>query len=89
MRRIILDAVGRDERFTPPDERAHAVVVTALGDYNNTLEVRVWIKEESTHLQRRMELRELVFKTLVDNEVDMPLETIQLAPLELVKMNSE
>lgn len=56
------------------------VVVTTLNDYNVVLELRVWIENERQHIQKRLELREKVFNAFSDAGVQMPYETIQLAP---------
>jgi small conductance mechanosensitive channel len=56
------------------------VVVTQLNDYNIALELRVWLEDERTHVQKRFDLREKIFKLLTENQIDMPFETIQLAP---------
>ncbi len=56
------------------------VEVTQLSDYNVALELRAWLLDERQHLQKRFELREKVFKALTAAGVEMPFETIQLAP---------
>jgi small conductance mechanosensitive channel len=56
------------------------VVVTTLNDYNVVLELRVWLENERQHIQKRLELREKMFNALTDAGVQMPYETIQLAP---------
>ncbi len=61
-------------------EPAPRVVVTQLNDYNVTMELRAWLADERQHVQKRLELRENVFKALTDAGVEMPFETIQLAP---------
>lgn len=57
------------------------VVVTDLNDYNVALELRVWLEDERKHIQKRFELREQVFTTLIEKGVDMPFETIQTIQL--------
>ncbi len=63
----------------PPPE----VVVTALNDYNLVLELRVWIDNEKQHVAKRFMLREAMFKALTAAGVEMPFETLQLAPIEI------
>ncbi|MBN1928847.1 MAG: mechanosensitive ion channel family protein [Chlorobiaceae bacterium] len=77
-RLILLSLVAEDPDCmkTPKPE----VVVTTLNDYNVVLELRVWVDNEREHIQKRLELREKVFKALTDAGVQMPYETIQLAP---------
>lgn len=57
-----------------------SVVVSQLNDYNVTIELRVWLKNEREHISKRFELREKVFDTLTSAGIEMPFETIQLAP---------
>jgi len=64
-------------------DRPVQVVVTALGDYNNTVELRAWLNDEKQHLRARFALREKVYATLQAAGVDMPFETIALAPVEV------
>ena len=78
VRNLLIALVQKDADFmTDP---APCVVVTHLNDYNIGIELRVWLKDERRHVQKRFDLREAVLKTLTDNDVDMPFETLQLAP---------
>ncbi len=56
------------------------VVVVKLNDYNVAIELQAWLKDERNHIQQRFVLREQVFNALTAAKVEMPLETIQLAP---------
>ena len=56
------------------------VVVTQLNDYNVTLELQAWLDNERDHVKKKFELREKVFKALTIAGIEMPYETIQLAP---------
>lgn len=81
VRQVLLNLVqGSDEFLTTPPAR---VVVTQLNDYNVALELRVWLKDERQHVEKRFELREQVFNALNQAGVEMPLETIQLAPMQV------
>lgn len=60
-----------------------AVVVKALNDYNVLVELRVWLKDEKAHVAERFALRERVKEALDAAQVEMPFETIQLAPFEV------
>ena len=73
VRRLLLDMVAGDTRLMP--EPAPAVVVTALNDYNVSLELRVWLRSEAEHLSVRPEIRERVFETLRRAGVEMPFQT--------------
>jgi small conductance mechanosensitive channel len=78
VRALLTDLAKADtELMTDP---APLVVVTQLNDYNIALELRVWLKDERIHVQKRFDLREKIFKLLTENQIDMPFETIQLAP---------
>ena len=85
---ILLSLVQKDLDFM--DEPLPSVVVTQLNDYNLTLELRAWLKDERQHVQKRFELREKVFKALTAAGVEMPFETVQLAPHKVtVEMSGE
>jgi len=75
-REILLGLVREDPAFLkePPPR----VVVTALGDYNVTLQLQAWLEDERRHIPRRFELRERVFEALRSAGVDMPTETIRI-----------
>ena len=64
-------------------DRPARVVVTALGDYNNTVQLQAWLDDETKHVAARFALRERVYATLSAAGVDMPLETLAIAPLEV------
>lgn len=57
------------------------VIVKALNDYNVEIELQVWLDNEREHVERRSALREQVFNALNQAGVEMPYETIQLAPV--------
>ena len=78
-RDVLLSVVQNDPAFmeTPPAR----VVVNALNDYNVALELQAWIKDERSHVEKRSELREKIFDAMNAAQIDMPFETIQLAPL--------
>ncbi|MEO6446838.1 MAG: mechanosensitive ion channel family protein [Gemmatimonadaceae bacterium] len=60
-----------------------AVVVTELNDYNVALQLQVWLDDEKQHITARHALRERLFEALRDADVDMPYETLTLAPVEV------
>jgi len=81
IRELLLELVIDDERFlTKP---APDVVVTQLNDYNVAMEFRVWLEDERQHIPIRFEMRQKAFETLREAGVDMPYETLQLAPMEV------
>ncbi|TKB10403.1 mechanosensitive ion channel family protein [Desulforhopalus sp. IMCC35007] len=82
VRRVLLSLVQQDTDYMP--EPPPSVVVTRLGDYNIELELRVWLEEERDHVKKRFELREKIYKALIAAGVDMPFETIQLAPHKVI-----
>ena len=79
--REILLGLCTDARFLtePPPQ----VVVKALNDYNTLIELRAWLRDEKAHVAERFELRERVKLALDEAKIEMPFETIQLAPLEV------
>ena len=85
--RQVLMGLVRD-RSVYLSEPAPRVVVTQLNDYNVAIELQVWIKNEREHVERRFELREQAFNALNQAGIEMPFETIQLAPLQ-IKNNSK
>lgn len=81
VRELLLGLVADRPGFqTSP---APVVVVTNLGDFNVTLELRAWISEERAHIAQRTALREAVFKRLTEAGVDMPYETFNIATAKL------
>jgi small conductance mechanosensitive channel len=66
-----------------------SVAVVELNDYNVLLELRVWIDDERDHIERRFRLREDVFNALNRAKVEMPFETIQLAPFSIGVRNED
>lgn len=78
VREILLGLVKNSPAYL--DEPMPRMVVVKLNDYNVALELQAWIKDERNHIQERFDLRERVFTALTAAHVEMPLETIQLAP---------
>lgn len=78
VREILLMLVRNNPAYL--DDPKPRVVVVKLNDYNVALELQAWLKNERDHIQQRFDLREGVFKVLTDANVEMPLQTIQLAP---------
>ena len=81
IRRILIDLVEEDEEFMT--EPPPMVVVTELNDYNNRIMLAAWLRNEREHLLKRFQLRERVFTALTEAGVEMPLETIQLAAMDV------
>jgi len=81
IRRLFLELVQDDERYR--DEPAASMVVKAINDYNVEVEFRVWLGDEKTHIAERFDLRERIFEAMREAGVEMPYETVQLAPMEV------
>jgi small conductance mechanosensitive channel len=80
-RQILLNLVqGKPEFLSSPPPR---VVVKELNDYNNTIELQVWLEDERLHVEKRFELREKAFKACLENGIEMPFETFSINPIEL------
>lgn len=81
VRTILMGLVQSNPAFLaePPPR----MVVVSLNDYNIALELQVWLNDERQHIQQRFDLREAVFKALTAAGVNMPLQTIQLAPMQV------
>lgn len=80
VRDALLGMVRANEVYM--SEPAPEVHVKALNDYNVELVVRAWIANEREHIVRRFALREQIFNCLNSAGVEMPYETIQLAPFQ-------
>lgn len=80
--RELLLALVRDQKTWLQDPPP-AVVVKSLNDYNVELELSAWIHEERRHIEVRSALREQVFETLRHHDVEMPVETLALHPVEV------
>lgn len=81
VRRVLLDVLRDDPAYL--EHPAPRVVVNQLNDYNVGIQLQVWIQDERSHVEKKFELREKVFKALNAEQVEMPFETIQLAPLSV------
>lgn len=81
VRRILLGIIANDPNFLL--EPAPRVVVTQLNDYNVSVELQAWIKNEREHVVLRFALREKVFNALNAAGIEMPFETLQIRPLEI------
>ena len=81
VRKLLMDLVERDNDFM--SEPRPRMVVTQLNDYNVAIELQAWLRDERAHIEKRFQLRERVFTTLTEAGVDMPLETIQLAAMDV------
>lgn len=78
-REILLELVADHPSFMK--DPAPAVVTTALNDYNVALQLRAWIENERDHVAARFDLRERMFEALREAGVEMPYETLALAPV--------
>ncbi|ACN14854.1 MscC3 [Desulforapulum autotrophicum HRM2] len=89
VRQILIDLVQQDTDFMA--NPLPAMVVKSLNDYNVALELRVWLADERLHVQKRFDLREKVFNALTAAGIEMPFETIQLAPhkVAMVEINDD
>lgn len=83
LRRIFQDTIAGDERFL--QQPAPEMVIEALGDFNVTVRFRVWIRDEKLHIPMRYELRERLFEGFRSAGVDMPYETFNLTPIEVIQ----
>ncbi|MDX1419516.1 MAG: mechanosensitive ion channel family protein [Rubricoccaceae bacterium] len=79
VRAVLLGLVADDPVFLP--EPPPRMVVTALNDYNVEVQLQAWLSDEREHIPQRFALRERVFKALTAAGVEMPFETLQLAPV--------
>ncbi len=59
------------------------LLVDAINDYNLALIFRVWIDNERDHIRLRNQLIEDIYNTMLENKIEMPLETLQMAPFEV------
>ncbi|MDZ7672559.1 MAG: mechanosensitive ion channel family protein [Halanaerobiales bacterium] len=58
------------------------VVLDSINDYNIELIFRVWIKNEKKHVATTFDIREKVLAVLINENINMPYETLE------VKLNS-
>ena len=84
-RQILLGLTKDDPEYL--NDPAPRVIVTALNDYNVAIELQAWLKDERQHVEKRFELREKAFNALNQAGVQMPFETIQLAPMQVSMAN--
>ena len=76
VRQILIGVIQDDPDYL--SEPPPRVVITQLNDYNVALELQAWIKEERIHVEKRFELREQIFNTLNEMQIEMPFETLVL-----------
>lgn len=81
VRRLLLNVVERDTDYL--DKPAPRVVLTEVNDYNITVELQAWLRDERQHIEKRFELREKMLETLLREDVDMPYETIRYVPVDI------
>ncbi len=86
VREVFLGAIQGDQRFMT--EPPPVMVISAVGDYNVAAQFRVWIDDESQHIAMRFELREKLFEAFRAANIDIPYQTIQLAPVELIRASN-
>ena len=84
-RQILLRLTEDDPEYL--NDPAPRVIVTALNDYNVAIELQAWLKDERQHVEKRFELRVKAFNALNQAGVQMPFETIQLAPMQVSMAN--
>jgi len=84
-RNLLLRLTEGDPEYL--NDPAPRVIVTALNDYNIAIELQAWLKNERQHIEKRFELREKAFNALNQAGVQMPFETIQLAPMQVSMAN--
>ncbi len=84
---IMLDVARAHPQFL--SEPSPQVVVKSVGDYNVEVELQVWIDDETKHVVTRHELRRALYEALREASIDMPLQTLQLAPVEVVPRAAE
>ena len=66
---------NNNDYLLPPSPK---VVLDKMNDYNIELIFQVWIKNEKNHIDLRNNLREVVFNTLTQNDIEMPYETLSV-----------
>ena len=81
VREVLLGVLQGDKDYK--DDPPARVIVTQLNDYNVAVELQAWIKDERRHVEKRVELREKVYNALNAAKIEMPFETIQLAPMSV------
>jgi small conductance mechanosensitive channel len=81
VRALLLEITRDDPDYL--DSPVPKVVVTSLNDYNVALQLQAWLRDERLHIQKRTELRERVFETLRSADVEVPFETLALAPVDV------
>lgn len=82
-RRLLLDIIQADDAFQ--SEPAPVVQVVGINDYNVLIGLRAWIHDERSHTDVRARIMEQINETFQREGVEMPLETIQLAPFTIQK----
>jgi len=81
IRSILEELVSKNEEYmqSPKCE----LLVDAINDYNLGLIFRVWIDNEREHINLKNQLTEDIYNAMLENKIEMPLETIQMAPFQV------
>lgn len=81
IRQILEDLVNNNSNYmqSPNCE----LLIDSINDYNLGLVFRVWIFNEREHIKLKNSLTEDIYNSMLKNNIDMPLETIQLAPMKI------
>ncbi len=83
IRAAMLAAIAQEQKYL--QKPAPQVVLKAINDYNLLLEVRAWLEDETQHIAERFALRELVLDVCRAENIELPFETIALAPIEVMQ----
>jgi small conductance mechanosensitive channel len=81
VREILCAVAAADPDFM--SDPAPSVSLNRVGDYFVEVGLYAWLSDEKTHIDKRLELRERAFEALRAAGIDMPYETLALAPLSV------
>jgi MscS family membrane protein len=73
VKQIVLDAISRLEDIM--EEPAPQVLFLKMSDFSLDMSARVWVDDYDEQFGKKLEMTELVYDTLVENDIEIPFPT--------------
>lgn len=72
-RQIVLDAISTLDDIM--EEPAPQVVFLSMSDFSLDMSARVWVDDYDNQFGKKLEMTELVYNTLAENDIEIPFPT--------------
>lgn len=79
-RQIVLDAISKLDDIM--EEPAPQVIFLSMSDFSLDMSARVWVDDYDNQFGKKLEMTELVYNTLVENNIEIPFptQTVHMKP---------